>query len=49
MVVQYDEDEDVRAFGLFGRTVDALNTAKDIAYGTWVEAVELNGAILATL
>ena len=35
MVVQYDEDEDDRAFGLFGRTVDTLNTAKDIAYIIW--------------
>jgi hypothetical protein len=33
--VQNNEDEDARVFGLLGKAVDALNTAKDIAYVIW--------------
>jgi hypothetical protein len=33
--MQNDEDEDVRMFGLLGKAVDTLNTAKDIAYVMW--------------
>jgi hypothetical protein len=33
--VQNNEDEDARVFGLLGKAVDALNTAKDIAYLIW--------------
>ena len=36
MFMPYEEDEDdVVAAGLFGRVVDTVNTAKDIAHVIW--------------